>query len=274
MNTDMTAAQDTGMDKSLPYFGLIMTQDTPADHPVFPLPEGYAFSSFRAEYILAWARLQTAVGQMENVPDAVRCFIRDFLLTDAFITPADRPSETDAAADIPGRQSENTMPYKSGIAVPDAERFTNAVLDGKDLSAYLAACPAYEKMRRRVLFLTAPDGTLAATGALWDGDTFGEMRPLLHWIAADPQHQGKGLGKALLSGLFDLYDREGLTGGIYLITQTWSPRAVRLYMRFGFAVYPGPRPKNWAFEEKLQDPAAGFDFEKNMRTVRRILGVF
>ncbi|MBQ1317023.1 MAG: hypothetical protein IIY46_06025, partial [Lachnospiraceae bacterium] len=117
------------MDKSLPYFGLIMTQDAPAVHPVFPLPEGYAFSPFRGEYILAWARLQTAVGQMENVPDAVRCFIRDFLLTDAFITPAD--SETG----VPGPNAAEGTASGSGNSKPDLVSFTAAVLSGEDLSA-------------------------------------------------------------------------------------------------------------------------------------------
>ena len=120
--------------------------------------------------------------------------------------------------------------------------------------------PGYEKLRRRMLFVTAPDGQLAGTGALWTGDTFGSPRQRLHWIAVAPEYQGLGLAKAIVSRLLDLCAELGHSY-VYLTTQTWSYRAAGIYARFGFSPYMGEKPVNWPFV--CARPLPDFDAENH-----------
>lgn len=36
---------------------------------------------------------------------------------------------------------------------------------------------------------------------------------------------------------------------LYLVTQTWSYKAIRLYEKFGFLPYKGPKPVNWKSDD-------------------------
>lgn len=58
--------------------------------------------------------------------------------------------------------------------------------------------------------------------------------PLLHWLAVRPDTQGLGLAKALVSEcLLRLMRLEG-DRDIFLHTQTWSHRAIAIYLKAGF----------------------------------------
>ena len=96
-----------------------------------------------------------------------------------------------------------------------------------------------------------------ATASLWNGDTFGETRHRIHWVAVHPDYHGKGLAKALLTQLMTLYNELGFKGDLYLVTQTWSYKAINIYENFGFAPYQGMKPANWYGEdyETMNDKA-------------------
>ena len=91
----------------------------------------------------------------------------------------------------------------------------------------------------------------AATATAWfdkigkDGRTAS-----LHWVSVDPAYQGKGLGKAVTVRALQTLAEKEQGKYIYLHTQTWSHKAVGLYLslgfRFvkegGFAQYPNDYP--------------------------------
>jgi GNAT superfamily N-acetyltransferase len=92
-------------------------------------------------------------------------------------------------------------------------------------------------LRSRMLYVTAPGGECAGTACLWYGDHLGKNRPRVHWVAVHPSHQNKGLCKALLTRLFELYNTLGLEHSVYLTTQTWSYKAISVYIEYGFNPY-------------------------------------
>jgi N-acetylglutamate synthase-like GNAT family acetyltransferase len=91
-------------------------------------------------------------------------------------------------------------------------------------------------------------GEVAACGSLWHGEHFGKQLWRIHWIATKSNYQGKGLIKALLTKLLDIYDELGFDGFVYLTSQTWSYKAINLYSKFGFMPYKGEKPQNWITE--------------------------
>lgn len=94
--------------------------------------------------------------------------------------------------------------------------------------------PYAEELKRRQMFIQAPNKQLIATVSAW-WKLAGERRdPILHWVAARPEYQGKGLGKALVSeGIKRIVQLEGDVD-MYLSTQTWSYKAVNIYLDAGF----------------------------------------
>ncbi len=94
-------------------------------------------------------------------------------------------------------------------------------------------------------FVESPKGNVVATASLWFGKHFDEgIKYRLHWVGVSPDYRGKGLAKALISYILKnekLKDEKY----IYLTTQSWSYKAVNLYLRFGFKPYSGSRPENW-----------------------------
>ena len=102
--------------------------------------------------------------------------------------------------------------------------------------------PDPDTLRKRGVFIYAPDGKLAASGILWYGSHLGRERPRIRKVAVAPDEQGKGLCKAVMTVLMDLYHKYGLNGGIYLTSQTWSYKAINIYFQFGFKSYIGPKP--------------------------------
>ena len=108
--------------------------------------------------------------------------------------------------------------------------FNDSFVDGEILDA-----------KERMIFVVAPDGEYIGTAALWDGDEYGKRLQRIHWVAVKDEHGGKGIAKAMLSRLFDLYNELGFCGFIYLTTGTRNYPAVKIYERFGFELYRGER---------------------------------
>ncbi len=103
----------------------------------------------------------------------------------------------------------------------------------------------------RVIFVVDEKGEYIATAALWDGDEYGKRQQRIHWVAVKDEHGGKGIAKAMLSKLFDIYNELGFCGFIYLTTGTRNYPAIKIYEKFGFTLYNGERSlfKNLSDEE-------------------------
>ncbi len=95
--------------------------------------------------------------------------------------------------------------------------------------------------RERMLFVKSADGEYVATASLWNGKYLGEECQRIHWVAVKDKCAGKGIAKALLTRLMDLYNELGYCGFIYLLTGTRNYPAVSIYRKFGFAEYRGAR---------------------------------
>lgn len=108
-----------------------------------------------------------------------------------------------------------------------------------------------ELLFKQCLFALDKNGEIAATASLWHGSHFGEVFQRIHWVATRSKYQGKGLVKALLTRLFDVYNELGYKNFIYLTSQTWSYKALNIYSKFGFKPFMDENPVVW--NNKAQD---------------------
>lgn len=97
-----------------------------------------------------------------------------------------------------------------------------------------AFLPEEAALCERCVFVIAPDGTPVATVMAWMFEEGGVRYGRVHWVCTDPAHQGQGIGRAIV--LWALNRLRELEEGsdIYLDTQTWSHKAIGLYLRLGF----------------------------------------
>lgn len=99
---------------------------------------------------------------------------------------------------------------------------------------------APQEVARRCLFIQNPAGEKIATATIWWEYSGKRRDPWVSYVAVKPDYQGLGLSKALLSRLLELSAEIEGDRKIYLHTQTWSHRAVRLYEKFGFYITKEP----------------------------------
>ena len=94
--------------------------------------------------------------------------------------------------------------------------------------------PEEKALMERQVYIVAPDGTTAGTSMAWWFEEHSRRYGRLHWVAAHPDHQGQGLGRAAVTwGMRRTLELEGRRN-VYLDTQTWSHKAIGLYLRLGF----------------------------------------
>ena len=91
----------------------------------------------------------------------------------------------------------------------------------------------------RMLFVVDEMGKYVATATLWRGEFLGETRERIHWVAVSDECAGRGIAKALICRLLELYRELHGEGPIYLVTATWYYPAISLYKKFGFEFYRG-----------------------------------
>ena len=103
-------------------------------------------------------------------------------------------------------------------------------------------------LERQMILVVDERGELAGTSSLWSGDHFGEPRLRVHWVGVSPDHQRRGLARALMLETIRLYDELVPSGEppLYLTTQTESWVACGMYLKLGFVPYEGPMPPNFA----------------------------
>lgn len=162
------------LDKTLPYFNVIMRR--PAGMPVVTPELGALFSwaEFGPGDQISWAGIETAVGEFPTLAGALEYFEKAYLL------------------------------YQGEVS-------------------------------RRGVFVRQSNGDAVGTVTSWWNQTNDRRDPSVHWLAVRPEYQGRGLGKALVSwSIQRLISLEG-DRDIWLHTQTWSHRAIAIYLKAGFA---------------------------------------
>jgi ribosomal protein S18 acetylase RimI-like enzyme len=161
------------LDKSIPYFNIVMHRKPDIAIPHYSIPEGYSIVNFSKGDENSWVEIETSVGEFDSISDSLEYFENNYL----------------------------SFP---------------------------------EEVERRTIFIHSKHGEKVGTCTSWWNYT-GIRRDLaLEWIAVKPEYQGLGLGKVLVyEGIKRMIDIEG-NRDIFLHTQTWSYRAVGIYLKAGF----------------------------------------
>ena len=125
--------------------------------------------------------------------------------------------------------------------------------------------PFIEELEKRCIFIENENGDKVATSTAWWHEVEGERRAWLHWVAVDPHYQGLGLGKALTSRVTELMIELEGDVDFYLHTQTWSYKAVNIYMANGYqltdekVLYRDPRSSYKKAKRILMSKGLVFD---------------
>jgi ribosomal protein S18 acetylase RimI-like enzyme len=161
------------LDKSIPYYNIVMQRKPGRLIPKFVLPEGFTFVPFTDGSEADWARIEASVGEFDSTSEALAYFNNKYL-------------------SYPG------------------------------------------EVERRTTFIQTSDFKKVATVTSWWNYTGERRDPTLEWIAVMPEYQGIGLGKAVtFAGLERMLLIEG-DRDIFLHTQTWSYKAIGIYLQAGF----------------------------------------
>ena len=120
--------------------------------------------------------------------------------------------------------------------------------------------PYKDELRRRCIFIENGGGVKIATSTAWWRHVDGEIRPWLFWVGVDPEYQGLGLGKAIISRALELLTEFYGDADFYLHTQTWSHKAIGIYVANGF------KPTN----EKTLYKNNNSNYKKAMKILREI----
>lgn len=91
-----------------------------------------------------------------------------------------------------------------------------------------------DQLKQRCVFVIDTQGLPVATAMAWFADSALGHHASLQWVSVHPEHQGKGLGRAVVSKAISLFPELEPGKDVYLHTQTWSHVAIRLYRSMGF----------------------------------------
>lgn len=161
------------LDKTIPYFNIIMKRKAGQSIPSFELPEGYSFVPYTDGAEKDWAEIEASVGEFDSAAEALEYFSTGYL---------SYPNE----------------------------------------------------VKRRTIFIQNSALKKVGTATGWWNYTGERRDPSLEWVAVLPEYQGLGLGKAVV---FECVNRMLTMEGdrdIYLHTQTWSCKAIEIYLQAGF----------------------------------------
>ena len=109
--------------------------------------------------------------------------------------------------------------------------------------------PYTELLTEHCIFIVDDADRAVASAALWPGKHFGTEHWRIHWVAVDPDYQGMGMGKALMTCLMDIFNSEDHGKWLYVTSQSWNYCAINIYYHFGFRPYLGVQPVNWYSED-------------------------
>lgn len=178
------------LDKSIPYYRILLKREPGTDIPYAELPKGCSIVRYEPGDEEAWASIETSVLEFDHEQQAL-----DYV----------------------------------------KERFV----------------PYMEELKRRMLFVQDDTGSKVATFTAWWNYTGERRYPFMHWVAVKPEAQGLGIGKALVAyGVQHMVNIEGDVT-MYIPTQTWSHKAIRLYRWAGFD-FVVDEPKPGGFENQTE----------------------
>lgn len=96
--------------------------------------------------------------------------------------------------------------------------------------------PHRQLLPDRMCFVTDRKGKICATATAWMKEENGGYWPILHWVSTSPDAQGMGIGRAVISYALSLFSETDPGKDVFLHTQTWSHRAIRIYYHYGFRI--------------------------------------
>lgn len=113
-----------------------------------------------------------------------------------------------------------------------------------------------EELSKRLFFVVTPDGKRVGNCAAWWQKRGDDRRCLLHYLAVLPEYKGLGLGRALVVQVIKAFQTLEPNEPVFLGTQTWSWRAVCLYLRCGFQLTREKDPEKALpyLEQKMPAP--------------------
>jgi GNAT superfamily N-acetyltransferase len=223
----------SGLDRSLPHIGVIMEKSDTNSYPRYNLPVDYHFSYYQRGFEQQWAQLQFEVEQVDSLDEAYQAFHTEYLY------------------------GKNMNWIHKETELHDISKIESA--------------PYYEQLCKQVIFVVDSKGKVVGTGSVWNGNMFGKELKRLHWVAVSPMDQGKGIAKAIVTRLLDIYNTLDDCGYIYLTSQTWSYRAINVYFQFGFTPYLGEKPEKWISVNLTSGNYEPWDYnEKNMEAWKLI----
>ena len=89
------------------------------------------------------------------------------------------------------------------------------------------------ELAEKCFFAETSDGKVVGTCIAWYDNKDNDTVSSLHWLAVLPEYQEKGIGRALVISVMNYYKENNLLP-VYLHTQPWSYKAVKLYYSLGF----------------------------------------
>ena len=125
-----------------------------------------------------------------------------------------QPGDEDAWADLLCAVGEQTSPEEARAD------FTRRYLADTALTDH-------------IFFAVDAQGAVVGMAIAWD-----DGLRVLHWLAVHPDHQRKGIGRALCQTCLRLFRREDNALPVWLHTQPWSWKAILLYISLGFKLQP------------------------------------
>lgn len=122
------------------------------------------------------------------------------------------------------------FPFDTEVIPPEYEAFMDQIIHdtyARDMETFY----------QNTLFVCDKDDQPIATCSHWKA--YGKFQSI-HWLKTRKSHEGKGIGRALLSVIMAKFQPEDYP--IYIHTQPGSFRAIKLYADFGFQLLAGGQP--------------------------------
>ena len=126
--------------------------------------------------------------------------------------------------------------FRAWQAMPFDDEFTTEHLAFMDDYFRITYARDEEKFFASTLVICNEDDQMVATCFLWPA--YG-LYTTVHWFKVHRAYENRGIGRALLSLLFQAVKEEEMP--IYLHTQPESFRAIKLYSDFGFELLTDPQ---------------------------------
>lgn len=145
-------------------------------------------------------------------------------------------------------------PYKDGDELywAEIETSVNEFASNVDAIDYFKKdyMPHKTELYRRVYFLNDYECNKIGTISAW-WSFKGDLKvPSIHWVAIKPGYQGKGLGRSMINfGIKKSLEIDGLKDN-YLHTQTWSHKAINIYIKEGYEFVEDETFANFKNENK------------------------